>query len=452
MSTYRMAREIPVADGYDLLVAGGGPAGYSAAISAARMGARVVLVEMMGTLGGMATSGLVCNMDTTSDGQRMVVGGIMGELLHRMYEKEYISHYYSFDRFVRQRNMYTPFEPEGMKLLLDEMAAAAGVEVCFFTRVVDIETDGEAGRVRGVVVADVEGLRCIRAKCFVDATGDAILTALAGFPCVRAGTPEAPMIMPPTLCALHSNIPWDSIPMRDKGAAAHGEALQRAVSDGFFSQPDRMVPGMARHCADVGGMNAGHVFNMDALDARSLSDGMAKGRRLVQEYTAYYRKYVPGFEATHLVATGSMMGIRESRRIVGEYTLTYDDYKARRKFDDQIALYTKSIDVHPYTTGEDELERFRTEVREQQYGDGESYGIPYRILIPKGSRNLWTAGRCVSAERPVNGSIRVQPPAAMMGQAAGTAAVLCARAGVDTAQVDVQALRNALRENGAVVD
>jgi Dehydrogenases (flavoproteins) len=452
MNSYKMTRSLPVSDGYDLLVAGGGPAGYSAAICAARMGARVILIEMTGTLGGMATSGLVCNMDTTSDGKRMIVGGLMGELLHKMYDKGYISHYYSFERFVSRRGMYTPFEPEGMKLLLDDMAEEANVEVHFFTRVVDVEMDETEGRISGVIVSDVEGLRCIRAKYFVDATGDAALTAMAGFPCICAGTPEAPGIMPPTLCALHANIPWDTIPLRDKSPVAHSEMLPKAVDDGFFSQPDKMVPGLARHCADMGGMNAGHIFNMDALDAAALSDGMKKGRRLVQEYTAYYQKYVPGFENLQLAATAALMGVRESRRIVGLYTLTFDDYKARRKFDDQIALYSKSIDVHPYTVSEEELQRFRKEVREQQYSDGESYGIPYRILIPQGSKNLWTAGRCVSAERPVNGSIRVQPPSAMMGQAAGTAAVLCARTGADAAQVDINALKDTLRSAGAILE
>lgn len=454
MQTFRLERDLPIQDGYDLLVAGGGPAGYSAAICAARMGARVLLAEMTGALGGMATGGLVTRLDTTSDGERMIVGGLMGEVIRKLYDRGYIDPYYTFERFERMRNMYTPFDPEGMKLLLDELALEAGVELRFFTRVVDVDLAREDGvaRVRGVVLSDVEGLRCLRAACYVDATGDAALTALCGLPCERAGTPEVPGIMPPTLCSFFSNIAWENIPLQDKGPAMHGPMFRKAMEDGFFTQKDYLVPGIARNCADTGGMNAGHVFGMDALDARALSQGMVTGRRQVQEYAAYYRKYVPGFENLHLVNTGALMGLRESRRIKGLYTMTFEDYKARRKFPDRIALYSKSIDVHPYTLDRQEYERSQNDDRDQRYGPGESYGIPYRILVPQGVKNLWAAGRCVSTDRKVNGSIRVQPAAAMMGQAAGTAAVLCGRSGADAAAVDVPALQAELRRAGVVLE
>lgn len=449
---YHYSRDIPVEDGIDVLVAGGGPAGYSAAISAARLGAKTVLVEMQGFLGGMATSGLVTRMDTTSDGRRMIVGGVMGELLKSMYDRGYIAPYYDFKRFTSQRGMYSPFDPEGMKLLLDEMAEDAGVDVRFFTRVIDVQMAADSGapRVEGVVVSDVEGLHLLHAKTYVDATGDAALADLAGAPCWRAGTVETPNIMPPTMCAFFSNIPWDEIPLKDKTPAMHGPCFQQAMKDGFFTQPDQLVPGIGRNCADTGGMNAGHLFGLDALDARMLSDGMRKGRRQVQEYAAFYRKYVPGFADMQLVATGSYMGIRESRRIIGEYTLTYEDYKARRQFPDQIGIYSKTVDLHPYDLSQEEYDRFRHQTGEQ-VGEGESYGLPYGMIVPRGFANLWVAGRCASSDRLTNSAVRVQPASAILGQAAGTAACLCAGDGKLAFAPDMAKLLALLEENGVIL-
>ena len=451
---YSFSREIPVEDGFDVLVAGGGPAGYSAAISAARLGARVVLVENNGYLGGLATSGLVTRMDTTSDGRRMIVGGIMQELLQRMYAQGYISPYYSFDRFTQRRGMYTPFDPEGMKLLLEEMTQDAGVDVRFFTRVIDaaVHSSGSGVCVDGVVVADVEGLRLLRARAYIDATGDAVLADACGAPCWRAGTQDTPRIMPPTLCGFFTNIPWEQIPMKDKSPSAHARMLQKALDDGFFSQNDQLVPGIARNCADTGGMNAGHLFGLDALNAKALSAGMRQGRKQVQEYAAYYRKYVPGFQNIHLVSTAACMGVRESRRIIGEYTLTYEDYRTRRQFPDQIGIYTKTIDVHPYDLSQEEYERFRRQVAQTDtLADGECYGLPYGILIPRGFSNLWAAGRCASSDQSVNGAIRVQPSSAVLGQAAGTAAFLCARDGKPAGAPDMALLLNTLRAAGAIL-
>ena len=449
---YCYSRTIPVEEGIDVIVAGGGPAGYSAAISAARLGAKVVLVEMHGFLGGLATTGLVTRMDTTSDGRRMIVGGVLGELLHAMYERGYIAPYYDFKRFTCQRGMYSPFSPEGMKLLLDEMAEEAGVDVRFFTRVIDVQMDqnSDAPRVEGVIVSDVEGLHLLRAKCFVDATGDAVLAELAGAPCWRAGTPEAPNIMPPTMCSFFSNIPWDEIPLNDKTPVMHGPCFRQAMEDGFFSQPDQLVPGIGRNCADTGGMNAGHLFGLDALNARMLSDGMRQGRRQVQEYADFYRKYVPGFANMQLVATGAYMGIRESRRIIGEYTLTYEDYQARRQFPDQIGIYSKTVDLHPYDLSQAEYDRFRRQANEP-VGEGECYGLPYGMIVPRGFVNLWVAGRCSSSDRLANSAVRVQPSSAILGHAAGVAAWLCAQDGASAVSPDMPRILSTLQNQGAIL-
>jgi hypothetical protein len=207
---------------------------------------------------------------------------------------------------------------------------------------------------------------------------------------------------------------------------------------------------MSRITSTVGYLNGGHVFNLDALNCRSLSEGIMLGRKIVQEYVEFYRKYVPGCENIELVITGALMGIRESRRIVGEYELTFDDYLARRQFPDQVGVFNKFVDIHPMDCSIEEFERLCEEKDHSgRLGPGECFGIPYRILVPKGWENLWVAGRCNSSDVRVHGSIRVMPAAAMMGQAAGTAAVQSIRTARAAPGIDKKELVRTLREQGA---
>ena len=173
------------------------------------------------------------------------------------------------------------------------------------------------------------------------------------------------------------------------------------------------------------------------------------GRRLAQEYLSFFRKYVPGCEMMEHVTTASLIGVRESRRIVGEYELCFEDYIHRREFPDQIGIFNKFVDIHIYDTSDAEWERFNQDRTDRNLGIGEYFGIPYGILVPKGWRNLWVAGRCASSDVMVHGSIRVQPACSMMGQAAGTAAVQSIRTRKAAAEIDRRVLIRTLREAGA---
>ena len=443
MTTHRLQRDVPVEDGYDLVVAGGGPAGSAAAVCGARRGAKVLLVEATGCLGGMATSGLVTAFDPMADGERMLVGGFMRQVVESMYARGFLAPQVTPDYWLKRYHTWTPFRVEGLKLLLDELAVEAGVEVRFFTRVIDAEADAPAGRVHGAILHNVEGYRFVRAKAFIDATGDAVLADAAGAACRAAGR-DTERIMPATLCSLHANVDWD----RCNGRVQY-DALQAAVAAGHFTQPDLHYPGLSRVGRTLGYLNAGHLFNLDALRCRSLTDGMMLGRRIVQEYAAFLRRHVPGCEDIELVTTASLMGVRESRRIVGEYELTLDDYLARRQFPDQIGVFNKFVDVHPYDCSRQELQRFRDEQKNLRLERGECFGIPYGVIVPRGWRNLWVAGRPNSSDVAVHGSIRVQPAAAMMGQAAGTAAVQSIATGQPACDLDTQQLVAALRDDGA---
>jgi hypothetical protein len=176
---------------------------------------------------------------------------------------------------------------------------------------------------------------------------------------------------------------------------------------------------------------------------------MMVGRRIIRDYEKFLKKYSPNCSDMELIATGALMGVRESRRIVGEYELKFSDYIARRQFPDQIGVFNKHVDIHSYDTSKEEYVRLWKEIKNDRLNEGECFGIPYSILVPKGWKNLWVAGRCNSSDVKVHGSIRVMPAAAMMGQAAGTAAVQSIITGQYACELDTEQLVITLRENGA---
>jgi hypothetical protein len=440
--TYRLTRTIPVEKGYDLVVAGGGPAGTAAAVCAARLGAKVLLLEATGCLGGMGTSGLVCAWSDLADGHRMIVGGFAAELIEALYSRGGFKP--GIDPAVWRTRLHggMGFQAEGLKLLLDELCTAAGVELRFFTRVIDADYTGSL--VHGVVLNNIEGYRYIQARAFIDATGDAVLAGLCRIPCTEAGR-DTQHIMPPTLCSAQAGIDWPRFYTADQQ-----QAVFQGIADGFFSQKDRHVPGLFASGPTSGMLNAGHLFGTDALKCRSLSDGMIRGRQLAQEYVRFYRKYLPGCANMEFITTAALLGIRESRRAIGEYELNYDDYKARRSFPDQIAIYNKTVDVHVYDCSDEQWNRYFEEfTRKERLGPGEYYGLPYGILVPQGWHNLWVAGRCNSSDVKVSGAIRDQPACFMMGQAAGTAAVQAIATGQPACDLDTVQLVESLRKQGA---
>ncbi len=451
---YNLQRKIEIEEGYDLVVVGGGPAGASAALAAARKGVKVLLLEADTRIGGMGTSGMVSAFAPMSDGNRCVAGGIAEEIMEILYERSAAGTQVTPDWWKKAVQLWIPFRPEALALLWDELLEKAGVKVRFASRVVDAELAADGKTLTGVIVADVEGLSLVRADYFVDATGDAALAVAAGFPTWRAGQ-DTEKIMPPTLCALYAGIEWERVDLEEHGTypRRQQELYEKALSDGWFRSNDRHFPGIYRIGPGLGMVNAGHIFNTDAVDRDSLSDAYREGRKQVSEYASFFRTYVGGCEGLELVATAPLLGVRESRRIQGEYVLNYDDFKARRRFEDGIGLSAGSIDIHPYDESDEELQRCLKEFHEvgrQRLGD--ALGVPYRSILPKDSRNLWVAGRCISADVKVHGSIRIQPVAAVLGQAAGTAVWLAREDKKSAAELDITKLRKVLQQDGAVLD
>lgn len=450
--SYNFSRSIPVEDSYDILVAGGGPAGCAAAVCAARLGAKVLMVEATGSLGGMSTSGLVNTFGPMGDGERTLVGGFTRELIETMHERGYLGPEVTPEYWITHYNRWIPFDPEALKRLLDEYCVEAGVEIRYFTRVIDADVEGRT--VNGAIISNIEGLGFIKAKTFIDCTGDAVLAAACGAECKVAGR-DWPF-QPATVCSTFSGINWDDPAYcTNRGTDAvrekvKEEYLPRANADGHFSHPDHFIAGMKKVGQVTGNLNAGHIYGLDGLSVKSLSEGMIYGRKVAVEYMEFYRKYVPGCERIELAATSPVMGVRDTRRIVGEFELTVEHYNAARQFPDQVAVYNRPADVHSTNSSKEEFERFMRDMHGSgKLPRGKSLGIPYSILVPKGWENLWIAGRCHSSDTKVHGSIRSQSAAFLMGQASATAAVQSMRSGQPACDLDTLELVETLRAAGS---
>ena len=423
------SRNIPLKYDVDVFVAGGGPSGVAAALAASRLGKRVFLAESQAMLGGAGTAGLVPAFAPFGDGVNVLAAGIGCEI------RKMVSRDVPLDTY------WTPIRVEELKRAYDEVMAASSVEYSLFTKLCDVAaTDGH---IDYVVLSAKSGLFAVKAKVYVDCTGDGDLCALGGGKFEMGD--EQGNVMPPTLCSLWSNIDFSRVTL-------NGEArLEEAFRDGVFTYEDRHLPGFFRANAEkgIGGGNLGHAFGVNPIDERSLTKAVSWARRSMLEYGRYYREYIPGYENAELVVTAAMLGVRESRRITCDYTLNIGDFVGRSVFEDEIGRYCYPVDIHVMNTEKEEYDRFRKEYEKQyRYGKGESYGIPYRSLIPVSFSNALVAGRCIGTDRQKQASIRVMPGCFITGQAAGAAAALAACDG-DVRRVEAASLQEKLAGLGA---
>ena len=435
-------RTVPVRHDVDVFVAGGGPAGVAAAVAAARQGATVFLAEGQNCFGGMGTAGMVPAFMAFGDGVNQLASGFGGELLDRLIAAGGAGELTASP----DRTGGFSIEIEKLKRVYDDLATTAGVQFSFHTHLVGVEAEG--GRVQAAVLWGKSGLFGVRAKAWVDATGDGDLAAWAGAP-FEKGDADGNM-MPGTLCSLWANIDFARV-AADNLWWGHNRHIEQAWKDGVLSVCDKHLPGMWRIRKNIGGGNIGHTFGVDATDERSLTKALLYGRRSVAEYERYYKSYLKsGFADMDLVATGSLLGVRETRRVLGDYVLCLEDFQTRAVFPDEIGRFNYPVDIHvARPNDEQEFQRFEKEFHSMRLDRGESYGIPYRCLVPRDLTNVLVSGRCVSTDRSLQASIRVMPGCFITGQAAGVAAALAA-AGDGTARaVNVSELQHRLKALGA---
>lgn len=433
-------REIP-SEKWDVIVVGGGPAGCTAATAAAREGARTLLIESTSSLGGSGTSALVPAWCPFSDKEKIIYRG----LAERVFSdaKSGMAH-------VRPEDLdWVPIDAERLKRVYDDLVTGSGAEVRFQSFLAAVETDGR-GAVEALIVANKRGLSALQADVYVDCSGDADLAAWAGAEFQKGD--EAGQLQPGTHCFILSNVNEDAYRNGpDLGWWNPQSPIYAIMASGKYPQiPDRHLNSNIVGPGTVG-FNAGHVWDVDNTDPKSVSVALVKGRKLAQAYRDALAEFHPeAFGNSFLVATGAVMGIRETRRVVGDYILCAEDYLERRKFHDEICRNSYFIDLH-LTKDEARTEtELKMALRFAHYGPGETHGIPYRCLTPANLRNVLVAGRSISCDRPVQGSVRVMPVCLAMGEAAGMAAAFAVRDHRgDVHALDVERLRSRLRHHGA---
>lgn len=421
-------RKISVDDTYDIVVAGGGPAGCAAAIAAASEGSRVLLIEATGNLGGLGTSGMVPAWCPFTDGEKIIYRGLAEKIF--IESKKGVPH--------EPADLYdwATINPEYLIGVYDRMVAQSGADILFFSRVAAVEMASD-DKVDAVIVANKDGLTAYRPKILIDATGDGDICAWAGAEYLKGDSDG--VLQKSTLCFSVANIDTKAYREGPELHSGHNpdSASARASRTGRF-------PLLDTHCCHnlvgpgVVQFNANHIEIKDTTDPRQLSDAMRLGRQVADQHLEMLKEFRPDvFRDAFIVKTAIIPGIRDSRRIVGDYLFTGNDWRARRTFDDEIGRNCYFIDIH------------KSGVPEVHYGRGESHGIPYRVLTPKGLRNVLVAGRCISTDEEAYGSLRVMPPCLVTGEAAGVAARLASlSASRDVHSVDVTDLRSRLKTRG----
>ena len=439
---------------YDVLVVGGGNAGCAAAIAAARHGARTLLVERYGFLGGTATASMVGPWMTFHSGNQRIVGGIAQEIVERLVRMGASpGHIHDSSDYVAT---ITPFDPEVHKALLFEMMREAGVDLLLHSWFLAPVLDGDS--LAGASFATVGGGRVYHARVVIDATADANVAAAAGVPTQQGD--ERGRVQPASLMfrlshidltktatyvRMHSEQMRTSLKTHERTAPALTAVAglytlwEQAKADGIVDIPRELVSFFISPYPDEVTVNMTRVTNIDPLDPDDLTRAEIEARHQVMELLRFFRERVPGFEQARIAATGTQVGIRESRRIVGRYTLTADDVLHARKFDDAIARSAYPIDIHnPSGSG----------TTTHRLAQGESYEIPYRCLVPVNREQLLVAGRCISTTHEALASTRLTPTVMTLGQAAGTAAALANKGGVRVGDVGADALRETLIADG----
>lgn len=404
---------------FDIIVAGGGLAGITAAVAAAREGAKVLLLERHGFLGGMATAGLVnpfmpyviWNTDWKCDWSEVINKGVFSEILDELNTLGGL-----------HENRQT-FNEELLKLVLDRIVIKYGVSLLLHSWVSAVATEND--RVCSVTVTNKSGVKEYKAKYFVDATGDADLIALAGCR-YMLGREQDGLCQPMTLCFRLANIDKEKFDM-DRDIDKVNIKYKEFREKGLIKNTREDVLIFKHMVENILHFNSTRIVKYVSVNAEELTKAELEGREQVYELFIFMKENIPGFENSQLLMCAPQIGVRESRRIVGEYTITREDLLSTKKFDDSIARGTYPLDIHSPTGSGSTLEPIPW---------GDYYTIPLRALIPKGMKNLVAAGRPISSTHEAHSAYRIMPICCSIGEGAGAAAVLALKNNLSISEVN----------------
>lgn len=405
---HEAARNIPIQEEDDVIVCGGGPAGFAAALAAARSGAKTRLLEVNGCVGGVWTAGA---LTLIIDAQKKP--GIMHEILEKLEER---------DASNVLNNGSVAYDTEKTKLLLEDMLLEAGVKIQLHTRVVGAVTDIN-NRLSVIVTESKSGRQAWRAKSFIDCTGDGDMAAQAGCG-YEFGQPGTGLTQPMSLMVLLTGVTTDGIAQFVRGDAEPRKLgnpkknllaeFQRAGVDPSYGGPTifRVRDGLFA-------MMANHEYGTLSIDAAHVTDATLQARREVHKLVNSLKKLGDPWTNLEIIATAEQIGTREGRRILGRYYVSSEDLKNGARFDDAICHVRFGIDVHSTNPG-------KTKAIEKKPFKSKPYDIPLRALIARDVNGLMMAGRCISGDFIAHSSYRVTGNAVAMGEAAGVASAVAA--------------------------
>lgn len=453
-------RQTEIYDTVDILVAGGGTAGAVAAIAAARSGAKVLIVEQFGSLGGSATMGVVTPLMNTGIEGNPMCSSISDEINDRLIQVGHAAE--------DKGNNKGHFDPMMLKFILEEIAVNAGVKILYYSYISDVIKENDT--IKGVIIENKRGRAAIMAERVIDCTGDGDVAKIAGVP-FDSGNPDTGKNQPMSVRYVVSGINLDKfIDFMNKlcenknkfhyrieypiihGAVVWGknwpleplfkeacEAGEITYEDGaywqFFGIPGRKES-LAFNCPEI-------FEGIDGTNPEDLTNAQIIAKKAMIRQMKFYKKHLPGFEDAYISETATQVGVRESRRIKGIYTLQNIDILKRKKFTDHIVKSNYPIDVHGYKlhNSSDEM------ITEDNIP---YYEIPYRCLVPVGVKGLLVAGRCISAEFIAQSSLRIQPTVRAIGEAAGIAAAMSLKEGIGVEAVKGEEVRAEMVRRGAI--
>jgi hypothetical protein len=434
-SIHEPARATPLFGEFDVVVLGGGPAGIAAAASSARHGARTLLIERYGFLGGMGTAAGVtnfCGLHANVHGDiRQVVHGVADDLLARMRALGGLNepHVIFGGRIAAQA-----YDNAVLKIAADEVVTQSGAKLLFHAWAAGVAMRSPES-IDAILVETKSGRVAVRARTFIDCSGDADLAAHAGAPYEKSA-----QLLYPTAMFRVNNVD----PARAIEASARIPALMEAAEKRGrkFARKSPIV--RPQKNPREWRVNVTQVANaagsaVDGTDARQLSEGELEGRRQIVDFFRFLRDDVPGFEDSYILEIAAQIGIRETRRIVGSYQLSEEDVMGCATFDDTIGVNGWPIEAH---VKGDVIFRFAE-------GPRGFNQLPYRMILPQRVDNLLVAGRCASMTHMGQSAARVSGGCLVMGQAAGTAAALAHDSAQRPRDLDTTRLQACLEADGA---